>query len=137
MKRKTIFMENLLRQTNRTRSGYGLSILFMLTFFLGTVQGWGQTTYYFVGNTTSQRIDNANNAAWSTSLGGSATTITVSTNNIFIIDGSDIGSASGLQTGTVNLTMQAAAFMGQLIIRNNANVVINGNNATTTNTLTI
>jgi len=36
-------MENLLRKNHRTRSGFGLSVLFMLTFFLGSLQGIGQT----------------------------------------------------------------------------------------------
>ena len=48
MKQKSFFMGNLLQQTNQSRSSYGLSVLFIMAFLLGSVQGWGQTTV--IGN---------------------------------------------------------------------------------------
>ena len=50
MKQKTIFMVNLLRKTYRTRLGFGLSVLFIMAFLLGSVQGWGQSPYTSTGS---------------------------------------------------------------------------------------
>jgi hypothetical protein len=45
MKQKTNFMVNLLKKTNQSRSGFILSVLFIVAFLLGSVQGWGQSIF--------------------------------------------------------------------------------------------
>ncbi|MFN6013246.1 MAG: hypothetical protein ACK47F_00975, partial [Flavobacteriales bacterium] len=101
----------------------------VVVVLLGSGKVWGQTTYYWIGGTTAASTAAA--AKWSTSLGGaSAGTIIPSASNIFIINGSDISSTAGAQTGTVTITETGAISMGQFKIINNANVIINSNNGT-------
>ncbi len=83
-----------------------------------------QTTYYWVGGTTAADVSAD---VWATSLGGTAVTPTVSNANIFIVDGSDISSTSGSQTGTVTINWTVATStrqLGQFRLQNNATVTL-------------
>lgn len=108
----------------------------MLAVFLllGGLSAHAQTTYYWVGG-TAQADFNAG-GSWSTiGVGGAAVggTITVNANNIYIVDGSDISSAAGLQTGNVTIQMTADRTIGQLQLVNSASLTLSG--LTTTRTL--
>lgn len=83
------------------------------------------TTYYYVGGTGATVSWNTATTAWSTAgVGGAATgsTVTPTSSDIFIFDGSDVSSTVGAQTGAVTVNTSAAITVGQLIFQNSANV---------------
>ncbi len=92
-----------------------------------------QTTYYWVGGTTSTSF--TSNANWNTLLNGTGTTrAAAAATDILIFDGSNIGGTVPA-TGTVNATATSTA-CGQFKLQNGAVVNI-GRSATGSATVTI
>jgi hypothetical protein len=97
-------------------------LLALLCLVLATTLSYSQTTYYFVGG-DGTTADFTTGTAWSTSLGGTPVggTITPIATTNYIIDGADVSSTSGAQTGTtVTLTMAATRTIGTFTVINNS-----------------
>jgi len=97
-------------------------LLALLCLVLATTLSYSQTTYYFVGG-DGTTADFTTGTAWSISLGGTPVggTITPSATTNYIIDGADVSSTSGAQTGTtVTLTMAATRTIGTFTVINNS-----------------
>jgi hypothetical protein len=90
---------------------------FWLSVFILTIPSvWAQTTYYWVGGTGTQTFNTVAN--WNTTLGGGGTSpATISINDIFVVDGDDLG---GGAQGGLNLEMSGNTNVGQFILRDNA-----------------
>ena len=117
-------MKNMLHNINKKTTTIITKVLLLVIIcLLFSVKGFG-VTYYWVGGTTSADFGAA--TSWSTTLGGVAAAATYTNANTFIIDGSDISSTAGLQTGTVTINMTAARTIGQFILQNNANAILLG-----------
>ncbi|MBL0358976.1 MAG: T9SS type A sorting domain-containing protein [Chitinophagaceae bacterium] len=107
-------------------------ILLFLVLVITAVSSVNATTYYWVGGTagTNTMIDRVN---WSTVgvggavVGTAGTNITFAITDVMIIDGSDISSVAGIQTGAMNVTVWGTGTsisVGQFVVRNSANYVI-------------
>ena len=93
-------------------------ILFFCLMLI-TAAGYSQTTYYWVGGTTSSSF--TSNANWNTALNGSGSTrAAADPTDILIINGTNIGGATPT-TGTVTTTITSNS-VAQLKITGNANV---------------
>jgi len=93
-----------------------------------------QTTYYWVGGTTA--TDPGTTSNWNTVLGGGGSPpASVSNANIFIVDGSDVSSTAGLQTGTVQFSMGRNRAVGKLVLQNGATVTVASSSGTRTLTI--
>ena len=79
-------------------------------------------TYYWVGGTTPAIWNAAN--VWSTTLGGSGiASYTPSATDILIFDGNNLG--GGVTSGTIQTWgSSASSTVGQIILRNSANVIL-------------
>ena len=90
----------------------------------------GQTTRYWVGGAAASFT---NAGSWSTALGGAGNGAPVA-GDVLIVDGTDISSAAGLQTGAVTMNSFTALSIRRLILQNNANATLT---AAAAQTLTI
>ena len=79
-------------------------------------------TYYWVGGTTPAIWNAAN--VWSTTLGGSGiASYTPAATDILVFDGNNLG--GGITSGTIQTWgSSSSTTVGQMIIRNNANVIL-------------
>lgn len=107
---------------------------YMKTFLLTCLttllllQGYSQSTYYWVGGAGPSAIATAGN--WNTSLDGSGTTrITADTTDILIFNGTNTGGATPA-TGTATVTITSLK-VGQIKLMNNASVVFTRTGGTT------
>ena len=103
----------------------------LVSFF--SAMAMSQTTYYWVGGTTTSAF--TTNANWNTTLGGGGTARSaVATNDVLIFDGSNLG---GGATGNLVATVSGTIAFGKLILKNGANVSFSrtsvGNNTITVN----
>lgn len=106
-------------------SGMKKSLLFLM-MFLSTVCVVNATTYYWVGG-AAPAVELTDRSNWSTigvggaAVGTSGTLITMTSADILIIDGSDISSAGGLQTGAITVTFTTTPVtIGQLKLQTGA-----------------
>ena len=102
---------------SRSSSSARLFATFLLLFVIAA-SSFAQTTRYWVGGATGGFNVAAN---WSTTLGGAGNGAPVAT-DLLIIDGSDISSAAGLQTGAVTITGVVTRSLNRLSIVNGAGV---------------
>ncbi|MCX6209883.1 MAG: hypothetical protein NTZ59_10435, partial [Bacteroidetes bacterium] len=99
----------------------------------------GLYTYYYVagvGGTTSASSW-AVAGRWATSKGGTPLSAFTATNNdVYIFDGSNLGTTASPYTGTASIAaVNPTNVIGKIIVRNNANVVIASTNSATSITL--
>jgi hypothetical protein len=93
----------------------------------------GQATYYWVGGATGNWTSAA---SWNTQLNGSGTSrSSAGTSDRLIIDGSNIG-GSAATTGTVTPAITSSQGFGQLVLQNNATLVL-GRASSGTSTFTV
>lgn len=110
-------------------------IIFTLLSFLAFHLANAQTTYYWVGGTSATSF--TSNANWNTGVGGTGTVRAAAANNdILIFDGYDVSADPGQQTGTVSLAFTGTITTGQILFKNNADVVFSRTGSGTT-TVTI
>lgn len=98
-------------------------LLFLMGLF--SICAVNAATYYWVGGTApSSGFQDRSN--WSTvgvggaAVGTSGTNITFTTSDILIIDGTDVSSTAGIQTGAISCTnpSSSAVVCGQFIVQN-------------------
>ncbi len=108
--------------------------ILLICSLLISVAGFGQATYYWVGGTAGNVTSST---SWNTNLDGSGTPRTATTSDRLIFDGSNIGGSSPA-TGMVTPLITGSPTIGQLVLRNGAQVTLlrNGTNGTTTFTIT-
>jgi len=107
------------------------SRIVLVVLLLCTQFAYSQTTRYWVGGATA-----AFNVAtsWSTAgVGGAGNGVPVA-GDFLIVDGTDISSAVGLQTGAVIITAVSTIALGDFVLQNNADVTLQ---AAAARTLTI
>jgi gliding motility-associated-like protein len=104
---------------SRSFSSVRLFATFLLLFVIAA-SSLAQTTRYWVGGATGGFNVAAN---WSTALGGAGNGAPVNS-DLLIIDGSDISSAAGLQTGAVTITGIVNRSLNRLSIVNSADVTL-------------
>ena len=115
-------MENFTKFLGGKRSG-ALRLMLVVVGMVASFNLFSQTTYYYIGGATSNDLTVA--GMWSLSLGGSsAGAITPSASNIFIVDGSDISSTTGTQTGAITFNPTANIAFGQFKLINNASLTL-------------
>ncbi len=79
-------------------------------------------TWYWVGG-SSGALTSSSSTVLSSTLGGAPATVTLTTTDKIIFDGSDISSTAGLQTGSISLTNTTGSLsFGQLVLQNTADV---------------
>ena len=103
-----------------------LSALITIGFFSISSIAVGQTTRYWVGGAGALFTANS---SWSTSLGGAGNGAPVA-GDYLIMDGSDISSVAGLQTGSVIITNVPNQNIGRITLQNNANTTLNSGGTT-------
>jgi len=127
----------LMKGANWFKNGFTVSLLktgkrlLLAVMFMALSSAMSaQTIYYWIGGTSGNYNDGNN---WSTTVGGSAVGSNPGTNNsiVFVVDGADISSAPGLQTGDVTINFSSGLTCGGWRAVNNANVSLlsssNGN----------
>ena len=131
----TLVKEAALLRLNKRNHKSGLKTMVLTSimvigFLSMSSVATGQTTRYWVGGLNASFMNGGN---WSTTLGGAGNGAPVA-GDVLIIDGSDISSAAGLQTGAVIMTSLTNLTISRLILQNNADATLT---AAAANTLTI
>ncbi|HHU33789.1 MAG TPA: hypothetical protein GXZ49_01015 [Bacteroidetes bacterium] len=134
----------LMKGANWFKNGFTVSLLktgkrLLLAVMFMALSGAmsAQTIYYWIGGTSGNYNDGNN---WSTTVGGSAVGSNPGTNNsiVFVVDGADISSAPGLQTGNVTIRLPNNNMKnGGWRIVNNANVTLNHSSTNNARGLTL
>ena len=113
--------------TERSQSfGNGLkkfavrTILVLTAILFINANTWGQTTRYWVGGANASF---AVAASWSTTLGGAGNGAPVA-GDILIVDGSDISSVAGAQTGAVTINTLSTITLSSFTLQNSADVTL-------------
>ncbi|MEP6673705.1 MAG: T9SS type A sorting domain-containing protein [Ferruginibacter sp.] len=95
-------------------------VIFTLLFISGTLLGFSQATYYWVGGTTGTW---STGTSWNTALDGSGTSRTAATTDVLIFDGTNIGGTSPA-VGQVTPTITGGFTIAQLKLQNGADMVM-------------
>ena len=95
-------------------------ILLSVIAFVSVLSGFSQTTRYWVGGTSASYNSPS---SWSKTFGGAGDGAPTA-GDLLIIDGSDISSNPGSQTGAVTITNIQNQTIGRLTLQNNADVTL-------------